>query len=93
MNVQQLVRNIETIKQNMQVFRQLRNHPTARLYFTYERESTSLATYLLRLPPELREDMEAILAEAIDAASDRLQGELDKLLAKADAIEELLRCN
>lgn len=93
MNVQQLVRNIETIKQNMQVFRQLRSHTASRLYFSYERVNTPLSTYLLRLPPELREDMEAILAEAIDAANDRLQGELDKLQAKADAIEELLRCN
>lgn len=93
MNVQQLVRNIETIKQNMQVFRQLRSHATSRLYFHYERTSTPLDTYLTRLPPELREDMEAIFAEAIAAANDRLQGELDKLQAKADAIEELLKCN
>lgn len=93
MNVQQLVRNIDAIKQNQQMFRQIRSHTTSRLYFVHERTNTPLATYLLRLPPELRADMEAILVEAIDAASDRLQGELDRLQAKADAIEELLRCN
>ena len=93
MNVQQLVNRIEAIKQNMQIFRQLRSHTTSRLYFVHDRTNTPLSTYLLRLPPELREDMEAILVEAIDAASDRLQGELDKLQAKADAIEELLKCN
>lgn len=91
MNVQQLVRNIETIKQNIQVFHKLRNHTTSRLHFIHERENTALVTFLLRLPPELREDMEAIFAEAIAAANDRLQDELGKLQAKADAIEELLK--